>query len=100
MKKLTIVFTPCSAPEVDLTVVVEERFEEAPMRLFAAMNELYGPFNLFTAEGTQWFEIYGDVLQHLGQAFALIDEGDNPAVIVRSVPGDEESNYTLTVAVE
>lgn len=95
MNKLTIHLEPTQAPEIDLTVELVENFEQAPSVLFGAMTDVYGPF-----DGDKWFEVFGDVLQHLGQAFALVDEGDNPAKIVRSVPGDEDANYNLTVTVE
>lgn len=100
MRKITISLKPCETPKDVLIVAMYDRFEEAPLRLFRAMDSRYGPFQQETDEGTKWCEIYGDVLLHLGQAFTLLGEGDNPAVVVRSVPGDEESNYELTVAIE
>ncbi len=90
---LLIHFEPRQAPEIDIDISLpSEDHHKAPAILIGAMNEQYGPF-----DDEKWFEVFGDLLEHLGQAFTKLGEGENPAVVERRVMGDEESDYNLTV---
>lgn len=91
---LKIELIPDNAPEIDLTFETQAGVVQAAVNLIGGFNELYGPFDV-----DKHCEVFGDLLEHFGQALTRISTGENPATVHRNVMGDDESNYKLTVTV-
>lgn len=92
---MKIEFIPAEKPEQNIKIEGNVDIWRALDLFLITFRMAYGPFPPETE-----LDAVGDVLEHLGQALKLAAEGDNPAVIVRSVMGDEESNFTIMVSQE
>lgn len=92
---MKIEFVPMEKPEQCIKIEGNADLWRVLDLFLLTFKLAYGPFPPETEA-----DAVGDMLEHLGQALKIFAEGDNPAVIVRSVPGDEESNFTITVSKE